>query len=165
MTITIIAAVDANMGIGRNGQLPWCLPEDLRHFRKTTKGHTVIMGRKTFDSFPSPLMHRQNIIVSRHLPVAPFRQRCGAGVWVCNTLDSAISSSHNPEIFIIGGSEIFTLALPRADTLIMTRIPEDFDCDTFFPSIVATDWELFRIVPRHACVTEYYRRVANGSNS
>jgi dihydrofolate reductase len=133
--LTIVVATDNRGGIGINNTLPWRLPEDLAHFKRTTSGHPIIMGRKTFDSIGRPLPNRRNIVVTRN----PGWRHDG-----CDTaasVDAAIALAGDSEAFVIGGAQIFTEVLPRADRLIVTEIDKTFDCDTFFPRIDLQKWK------------------------
>lgn len=145
--ISIIAAVARNGVIGKGNRLLWHLPEDMRHFRETTRGKPVIMGRKTWESLPDsfrPLPGRLNIVVSRN----PSYQSPEA--LRASTLDEAISKAgHAEELFVIGGAELYRLAMPLADRLYLTEIDQDFDGDAFFPGISAGDWrEVSRKMPQ-----------------
>ena len=131
MVLTIIAAVARNGCIGRDNQLLVRLPEDLRHFRRVTMGAPVIMGRKTWDSLPPrfrPLPGRRNIVVTRN-------PKWGAeGAEAVPSLDAALAlASEAPRAFVIGGGELYRLALPIADELVLTEIDRTFDGDTWFP--------------------------------
>ena len=126
--VIIIAALAKNRVIGNGLQLPWRLPKDMKFFAETTKGHTVIMGSKTWDSIPDkykPLPDRKNIVISR---TSFFIN----GAQVFNDLEKAIESSTG-KIFICGGGEIYKLALPLATKLILTEIDAEVDGDIFFP--------------------------------
>lgn len=130
MIISIIAAMASNGAIGRDGGLPWHLPADLRRFRELTTGHTVIMGRKTFESIGRPLPERVNIVITRQ---AGFGE---PGVTVAGSLEEALSmASGEGEVFICGGGEIYLQALPLADRIYLTLIDRPFDGDAFFPEI------------------------------
>ncbi|MYM36704.1 dihydrofolate reductase [Duganella sp. FT94W] len=133
--LTIIVATDAQRGIGINNTLPWKLPEDLAHFKRTTSGHPIIMGRKTFDSIGRPLPNRRNIVVTRN------DNWTRDGVERVGSLDAAIALLDGAEGFVIGGAEIYKQALPLADQLIITQIAHTFDCDAFFPAIAADAWQ------------------------
>ncbi|MBV7534471.1 dihydrofolate reductase [Duganella sp. sic0402] len=133
--LTIIVATDAQRGIGINNTLPWKLPEDLAHFKRTTTGHPIIMGRKTFDSIGRPLPNRRNIVVTRN---ANWRKD---GVEVVASIEAAIALLDGAEGFVIGGAEIYQQALPLAEQLIITQIAHTFDCDAFFPEIDASAWQ------------------------
>src|ERR1019366_8458389 len=119
--LTIIVATDAQRGIGINNTLPWRLPEDLAHFKRTTSGHPIIMGRKTFDSIGRALPNRRNIVITRN----PDWRR--EGIESAGSLNIAMALAGEEEAFIIGGAKIYAEALPRADKLIVTEIAKRFD--------------------------------------
>ncbi len=126
-----------NRVIGRGGHLPWHLPKDLQHFKRLTVDHTVIMGRKTFDEIQRPLSNRRNVVISRN-PV--FRP---AGVTVVPNLDEALAlGTAEREVFVIGGAEIYRLALPRADRLYLTVVHAHVEGDTAFPPFDEGAWAL-----------------------
>lgn len=133
--LTIVVATDANRGIGINNTLPWRLPEDLAHFKRTTLGHPVIMGRKTFESIGRPLPNRRNIVVTRN---PQWRHE---GVEAVASLDAAIALVGDVPACIIGGAQIYAEALPRTGRLIVTEIGKTFDCDAFFPAIDLQQWQ------------------------
>jgi len=132
--LTLIVAIDANNGIGINNQLPWHLPEDLAHFKRTTSGHPIIMGRKTFDSIGRPLPNRRNIVVTRN---ADWRHE---GVEAVTSIEAAKALVGDAQAFIIGGGQIFADTLAEAERLIVTKIDKAFDCDAFFPAIDPAQW-------------------------
>ncbi len=149
--ISAIAAIGRNRELGLNGKLPWHVPEDLKHFKETTLGHPVIMGRKTFESLgiKKPLPGRLNIIVTRN---PDYRAE---GAVVVSSVEDAIAeaSMHDQqEIFIIGGGEIFKLAWPYLTKLYLTVINADFEADTFFPEYV----EFGRVINRKELGTDEY---------
>lgn len=132
-TLALIAAVARNRAIGRGGELLWHESEDQRHFRRVTMGCPVIMGRRTWDSLPArfrPLPGRRNIVVTRNpLWTADGAERAGS-------LDEALALAGDAaKVFVIGGAELYALALPRADELVLTEIDAEFEADAFFP-----DW-------------------------
>lgn len=133
--LTLVVAVDANNGIGINNQLPWHLPEDLAHFKRTTSGHPIIMGRKTFDSIGRPLPNRRNIVITRN----PDWQH--DGVEAVTSIAAAKALVGDAPAFIIGGGQIFADTLAEADRLIVTHIDKVFDCDAFFPAIDPAQWK------------------------
>lgn len=133
--LTIIVAADAQRGIGINNTLPWKLPEDLAHFKRTTSGHPIIMGRKTFDSIGRPLPNRRNIVITRNA------QWAHDGVEAVASLEAALALLDGAEGFVIGGAEIYQQSLPLADQLIITQIAASFDCDAFFPALDADAWQ------------------------
>ncbi|HEX3693950.1 MAG TPA: dihydrofolate reductase [Polyangia bacterium] len=153
--LTLIAAISRNGVIGRGGKVPWDLPEDRAHFRRTTVGHAVIMGRRTWDETGRALDRRRNIVVSRDGAVS------GSGREVVPSLDEAIALARtsDPDPFVIGGAQIFRLALPLATRLILTEVAFDSDGDTFFPPFDANQWRAVdrRVGDRAAYVT--YERV------
>lgn len=141
MNITIIAAVAADRAIGRRGDLAFHISADLKRFKALTTGHTVIMGRKTFESLPKgALPNRRNIAISRN-PQASF-----PGAESAQSLESALelaAAAGETEVFIIGGGQIYASALPLADTLQLTLVEATApDADTFFPEIAGSEWEL-----------------------
>ena len=131
MTVSLLAAVARTGVIGRDGGLPWRLPEDMAHFRDVTIGHPVVMGRTTWDSLPErfrPLPGRQNVVVTRNPAWS------AEGAERASSLDEALALAGGAErVSIIGGGEIFGAALPYADELLLTEIELDVDGDTFFP--------------------------------
>jgi len=131
----LVVAVAANGVIGRGNALPWHLPADLKHFRRITTGHAIVMGRRTWEAIGRPLPDRQNIVITRR---ADFRV---PGADVVHTLDEAIARAHLPDpVYCIGGGEIFRDALPRASRLHVTEIGAHFDGDAFFPEIDRAVW-------------------------
>ena len=156
-----IAAVARNGVIGKDNQLLWHLPEDMRHFRETTRGKPVIMGRKTWESLPDafrPLPGRNNIVASRNPAYQPARAT------LASTLNDAILKAGGAkEVFVIGGAELYRLALPIADRLYLTEIDQDFEGDASFPDIEKSNWEeASREIPHSASGIRYsfvlYRR-------
>lgn len=134
--ISLIVAMDRKRGIGIANQLPWKLPEDLAHFKRTTTGHAIIMGRKTFDSIGRPLPGRRSIVVTRN---PDWRHE---GTQVAATPEQACAlARHEQEAFIIGGAEIFEQTIALADRMIVTEIDAEFDCDTFFPQVDQASWQ------------------------
>lgn len=142
----IAVAVGENFAIGKNNQLLWHMPADLKFFKQTTSGHTVVMGRKTFDSVGRPLPNRRNIVITRDASLKID------GVEVVNSLDEAITITKNEEkpVFIVGGAEIYRQALPKTDLLYLTTIHHNFDADTFFPAIDRNEWNLLSSEPHKA---------------
>ena len=130
MKISMIAAMDSKMGIGKNGTLPWSIPEDLQRVRSLTKGHTIIMGRKTFESIGHPLPDRTNIILTRNLSYNSM------GCPIVTSLNEAIRMAKDngeSEVFIFGGGDVFAQGIALADELYLTIVEGDFGADTFFP--------------------------------
>lgn len=129
-----------NRVIGRDGAVPWHLPVDMRHFKALTTGHTVIMGRKTFESLGRPLPNRRNVVLTRDPAY-----RAPAGVVVVHTLDAALAAAEaDSEVFVAGGEGIYRLALPRADRLYLTVVHARIEGDTFFPEFDVAEWKLVR---------------------
>lgn len=145
MKISMIAAMGTNRVIGRGGDLPWHIPEDLKFFKRTTKGHAIIMGRKTFDSIGKrPLPHRENIVLTRQRDYeVPEGVRVFASLE--ESLDYLREKGDEDEAFIVGGSEIYRQGLEHADRIYLTEIEQSFDGDTFFPEFSKDD---FREVSR-----------------
>jgi dihydrofolate reductase len=137
--ISLIAAVPRNGAIGRAGGLLWREPEDQKHFRRVTMGCPVIMGRKTWDSLPArfrPLPGRRNVVITRQ---ADWHAE---GADAASSLAAALALLQAaPKVFVIGGAELYALALPHADELVLTEIDAELDGDTFFPS-----WDRARFV-------------------
>ena len=135
--LSLIAAMDRNRLIGRDNTLPWRLPEDLRHFKATTLGKPVIMGRKTWESIGRPLPGRRNIVVSRN-PDYPLQ-----GAERAASLDAALTLAEDTgtdEIFVIGGGDLYRQALPRARRLYLTEIDASHEGDAWFPEIPPGEW-------------------------
>jgi dihydrofolate reductase len=140
MTIALIAALTRNRVIGLNNDLPWHLPDDMKYFMQTTKGHHVIMGRKNYDSLPEkfrPLPNRTNIVVTRQKDLAL------PGCSVVNNMAEAISLAKiggEMELFIIGGAAIYELGMPLANKLYLTEIDAELEGDTLFPEFNKVEW-------------------------
>lgn len=133
--ITLIVARARNGVIGRDGTLPWRLPEDLAFFKRTTMGHPIVMGRRTWESIGRPLPGRRNIVVSRQ---AGF---VASGAEVAPDLDAALSlCAGATDVFVIGGAQLYRDALPRAERLIVTEIDADFEGDTHWPPPDPAHW-------------------------
>ena len=134
MNVNIVVAIAANNAIGKNNKLLWHLPKDLKHFKNLTTGHTVIMGRKTFDSVGKPLPNRRNIVVTRQSIQIE-------GCEVVNSLKAALELAKGElEVDIVGGAEIYKQAMPLTDIIYLTIVHQDFDADTFFPEIDMNQW-------------------------
>ena len=124
-----VVAVSKNGVIGKNGKLPWRFPADLKFFKDLTTGHTVIMGRKTFDSIGKPLPNRENIVISRH-------PRPGtAGVKFAESVDQALGLAQKGKVFIIGGASIYRETVHWVDGIYLTRIHKDYEGDTFYSGV------------------------------
>jgi dihydrofolate reductase len=133
--IYLVAAVASNGVIGRNGQLPWHLPEDLKHFKRLTLGHPIIMGRRTWESLPGALPGRDNIVVTSQAGYeAP-------GAAVASSLEGALALCAGESMaFVIGGSRLFAESLPIAAGLVMTEIQREYEGDTWFPQYDRSRW-------------------------
>jgi dihydrofolate reductase len=136
--ITLVAALDQNSGIGYQGQLLCHLPEDLAHFKQLTRGHSVLMGRATWESLPPafrPLPERHNVVLTRQQGwQAP-------GAWVVHSLEAAWQALKDQEqVFVIGGAQVYKQTLPLADALVLTHIAARFQADAFFASFEETDF-------------------------
>ena len=142
MRVSLIWAMTKNRVIGRNNALPWRLPDEMRHFMRTTLGKPVIMGRKNWEAMGKPLAKRTNIVITRK------RDYVANGATVVHTLDEALAEARkalgnnaaNGEAMVIGGAEIYALALPVADRLYWTDIDADIDGDVHFPPIDESQW-------------------------
>jgi dihydrofolate reductase len=146
MIISFIAALSRNRVIGKNNDLPWHLPDDMKYFMQTTKAHFVIMGRKNYDSIPEkfrPLPNRTNVVVTHQ---AHFN---APGCIVVHSLEEAVQQARNAkeqEVFIIGGAEIFKLGFPLSHRLYLTEIHAEIQGDIYFPEWKADEWkELSRL--------------------
>lgn len=126
--LVLVLAIGKNGLIGKDGKVPWHIPEDLKHFRRATTGHAIIMGRKTWDEVGKPLPHRRNIVVSRQ-PALTL-----PGAEVVPTLEAAIALARtsDPEPRVIGGAEIYRLAMPFATKILLTEVDREAEGDTYF---------------------------------
>jgi dihydrofolate reductase len=134
--ISLVVARAANGVIGRDGDLPWRLPADMRHFRELTTGHTVLMGRKTFESLPTsyrPLPRRRNLVLSSRADLEL------SGAEVFHDLPSALAACGH-ECFVIGGDAVYGETLNLADRVYATEIEQQIDGDVFFPTLPASEW-------------------------
>ena len=135
--LTIIAAASTNNVIGFDNKLIWNIPKDLKRFKELTQGHSVIMGRKTFESLPSPLPNRRNIVVTRNKDYSP------EGIEVFSSIEDAIDVCKNDsQPFIIGGGEIYSQTINFVDKIELTRVYKDYQGDAFFPNIPLDKFEL-----------------------
>ena len=135
--ISIIVAASTNNVIGRNGELPWRLSEDLKHFKQTTMGCPIVMGRLTYESIGRPLPGRQNIVITRQ------KNYVADGCDVVASPDAAVAVTNGAaEIMVIGGGEIYQLFLPLADRIYMTRVHAVIDGDAEFPSMDEDEWHM-----------------------
>ncbi|GKT03892.1 dihydrofolate reductase [Furfurilactobacillus entadae] len=145
--LTLIWAEGENHVIGDHGQLPWHLPADAAFFKATTTGHTVLMGRTTFESIGRPLPHRKNVVLSSQLPVDT------PGVTVVATLAALqdyIKAHANEALFVIGGVGLYTALMSQADCLLVTRIAGQFAGDTIMPPVDPHQWHLDHVAPHEA---------------
>lgn len=135
--IILIAAIAENNALGKNNDLLWHLPKDFKRFKEITSGHHIIMGRKTFESFPKPLPNRTHVIITRQ------KDFVYEGCIVVQDLETAISvCPKNDTLFIIGGGEIYSQSIHLADQLDITRVHHSFEADVYFPEIDPEIWEL-----------------------
>jgi dihydrofolate reductase len=138
--LAIIVAVAKNRGIGKDGKLPWHISEDLKRFKRLTTGHTVLMGRRTWESLGKPLPNRRNVIVtSRYIP----------GVETYRSLEAALEALKGEEkVFVIGGAALFSPMLEQADELYLTRVNREVDADVFFPPFEHLLHGIFQLTSR-----------------
>ncbi|PTX44334.1 dihydrofolate reductase [Christiangramia gaetbulicola] len=135
--ITMIAAAAENNALGKDNDLVWHLPDDFKRFKRLTSGHHIIMGRKTFESFPKLLPDRTHVIITRKDDYNP------KGTIVVNSLEEAIRVSKlDEQPFIIGGGEIYKMGMDKAERIELTRVHGEFDADTYFPEINEEEWKL-----------------------
>ena len=133
----IVARADNNV-IGKDNKLVWHMPNDLKHFKNTTMGHYIIMGRKTFESQKKPLPGRTSIIITRN------KNYEAEGCYVVHSLEDAYKigrENKQKEVFVLGGAEIYTIALDSVDKIILTEIKAEFEGDAFFPEIDPEKWK------------------------
>lgn len=137
---SIIVAVANNNVIGGDNKLLWHISDDLKRFKKITTGHTIVMGRKTFESFPKPLPNRHHVILTRDKNYKVDSEQ----VTVVNDIETVMKTYENSgsEIFIIGGGEIYNLFLPYCNKLYLTKVNGDFEGDTYFPEINYDEWAI-----------------------
>lgn len=160
MILAHIAALSKNYVIGNQGKLPWNIPEDLQFFKDKTKGHIMIMGRKTFDSLPGVLKNRLHIVISRR-PAPPDLTR--SDVIFATTLEQAVevAQQHHEqypgEVFIIGGGEIYTQSLPITHKLYLTMIEQDFEGDAHYPKFNENEFKLVEKSERTSPVPYSFR--------
>jgi len=136
MNVSIIVAVSRNLVIGKDNQLIWKLSADLKRFKALTTGHTIVMGRKTFDSIGKPLPNRTSIVITRQ------KDYKIEGCIVANSLEEALEkAADQEEVFVIGGGSIYKEALAKANKIYYTKVHKNFEGDTFFPVLDLKDWE------------------------
>ena len=140
--ITMIAAAGENNELGKDNDLVWHLPDDFKRFKQLTTGHHIIMGRKTFESFPNPLPNRTHIVITQN------RNYQKEGAIMVHSMEEALQrASSDEQPFIIGGGEIYRLGMKFAHKIELTRVQGTFEADTFFPEIPKRDWK--RIFEEH----------------
>ncbi len=154
----ILVAMTEDRVIGREGRIPWHIPEELRLFRDLTIGHSVLMGRRTFESIGRPLPERRNIVLSHTLEPTP-------GIIICASLQKGLAegAAYGRKIFIIGGRQIYQEALPIADFMRISWIAQKYDGDVYFPEFSARQWEVIREHDYPGFRHLYYRRRGIGS--
>ncbi len=148
MTLSAIVALASNRCIGRDNALPWRLPEDLQRFKRLTLGHTLVMGRKTYDSIGRPLPGRTTVVVTRQPDWA-----APPGVRVAHALDEALDMAGPGEVFLAGGAQLYAQAMDRVRRLYLTRIERPYEGDTFFPEVDLSGWRLVADEPHPATDT------------
>ncbi len=133
----LIAATSLNNALGKDNKIIWHLPDDFKRFKELTSGHHIVMGRKTFESFPKPLPNRTHVVITRQKNYHP--ESC----IVVNSIEGAFEiCPKNEDVFLIGGAEIYKLGLPFIDKIELTFINETFEADAFFPEIDFSEWKL-----------------------
>ncbi len=148
--ITLIVAIGKNNELGKENDLVWHLPNDFKRFKKLTTGHHIIMGRKTFESFPKPLPNRVHVVITRN---EKYKRE---GTIIVHSMKEALQIAKNDtQPFIIGGGEIYSLGIPIADKIELTRVHGSFDADTFFPEIQINEWELIK--EEHHDIDEHHK--------
>lgn len=148
MTLSAIVAMAANRCIGRDNTLPWRLPADLKRFKQLTMGHTLVMGRKTYESIGRPLPGRTTVVVTRQRDYAP------EGVRVAHSLEQALALAPGDEVFLAGGADLYRQAMGHVRRLYLTRIDRDYEGDTFFPEVDLSGWRLVAEEHHPATATE-----------
>jgi dihydrofolate reductase len=138
-SVTLIAALARNRAIGRGGQMPWHLPGELQHFKRSTMGKPIVMGRKTWEAIGRPLPGRQNIVLTR------ARDYLAEGAVCVTSLQSALALAEGEEVMIIGGGELYRLALPIAVRMLLTVVDCSPEADTWFPGWDESEWRLTRV--------------------
>jgi dihydrofolate reductase len=133
-SITLIAAMAKDRAIGLDGRMPWHLPAELKHFKQATMGKSILMGRKTWESIGRPLPGRQNIVISRNPAFMP------QGADAARSLEQAIGLSRSGEVMVIGGGQLYALALPLATRMVLTLIDLETPADTWFPEWDEAEW-------------------------
>lgn len=157
--ISLVAAVSKNMVIGNNGSIPWNLPEDQQHYRETTMGEPMIMGRKTFESFPRPLPGREHIVLSTTVEQYDYES-----VFAADSVQNALSLAEeyaSENIYVVGGEGVYKSYLPLADEMILSRIPDRYSGDTWFPTWDEAQWQVRERDKRDDFEIVYYVRVSS----
>ena len=145
--IVLMAAMGRNRELGFGNKLPWHLPDDLKRFKEITRGHSIIMGRKTYESIGKALPERKNIVVTRN---AGYQ---APGAVVVGSIEEAFKEAGNggdEDVFVIGGGEIYKLALPYADRMYLTFVDAEIPADTYFPEFSESEWQATNAVPHEA---------------
>ncbi|MFV1964485.1 MAG: dihydrofolate reductase [Pirellulaceae bacterium] len=151
MRISLIVAMSENRVIGRNGTLPWRLADDLRRFKQRTMGHHILMGRKTFESIDRLLPGRTSVVISRQ------KELDAGGALTAASLDEALQrAAHDEEVFVIGGAEVYQLALPRVHRLYVTTVHAHIDGDRWFPEFPEEAWQVVETSHHPADVNNAY---------
>lgn len=148
--ITIVAAMDVNGVIGVKGKLPWHLPQELAHFKAMTTGHTVVMGRKTFESIGKPLPQRRNIVLTTQSVTLP-------DVETLHSVEEVFRLSEHEDVMIIGGSEVYELFLPHADVMVLSVIDGVYEGDARFP-MITEEWVKLHTLPKEGFSVDFYTR-------
>ncbi|MDA1197036.1 MAG: dihydrofolate reductase [Nanoarchaeota archaeon] len=151
--IAIIAAMTKDKVIGKGGKLPWRIPEEMQHFKRTTIGNTVIMGRVSFESLRVPLVERNNIVLTH-------KDDSMEGVDVVSDVESALAKaeSYGKDIYVTGGSVVYRQFLPLVDKLIISYIKKFYDGDTYFPDFDVNEWEIEKKEEHEEFDVVWYRR-------
>ena len=159
--VVMVAAVADNGVIGSGGDIPWSLPEDLRHFRATTRGNTVLMGRSTYESIGHPLPYRTNVVVTRRTGWS------APGVFVVHSVEEGIERAHDFEgdVMVVGGGLVYAAALPFATDQVLTEVHLSPDGDTHYPEFDREEWRETRREPHDTFDFVWWERVAVASQS
>jgi len=136
--IIIVAALAENGAMGKQNDLPWHLPKDFAHFKALTSGHPIIMGRKTLESLPGKLKDRPHIVISKNPEYQPKFDIEG----LATSIQEAVDQCEDSTVYIVGGAQIYALALPLATKMVLTHVKATVEADTFFPKFSASDWRI-----------------------
>ncbi len=143
--ISLIAAIDDKNGMGKKGFLPWHISEDMKWFRETTRGHPVIMGRKTFDSIEGRVLpNRTNFVITRDISQIEPQENLIVLTSLTEAIEKAQKVEGGEEVFILGGGQVYEQAIHLVDRLYLTRVEGDFDCDVFFPDYSQFSKEVYK---------------------